>query len=163
MAEWVSDSEIRCAGCGDIRDKSQFSRMDRGALRYRSKCRSCRYTRRDFSWSRKAGYIKNSAEKNGYEFDLDPEFLEELWIFTEGKCVYTGHTMTLRAGRNPRSMSVDRFDTARGYTRDNVILCTTRANGMKQDQTLSEMKAWMPLWYIRAKRHLKRSRHVRDN
>ena len=163
VADWIDEEYIRCAGCGEVKNSSHFSRMDRGRLRFRSKCRSCRYTPRDFSWGRKAGYIKSSAEKNGYEFDLDAEFLEKLWLLTGGKCVYTGAGMTLRSGRNPLSLSVDRFDTLRGYTRDNVILCTARANGIKQDQTLSEMKLWMPLWYIRAKRHMKRSKDVRDN
>ncbi len=40
-----------------------------------------------------------------------------------------------------------RFDD--GYTLGNVVLCTYRANSIKRDVSLDELREWMPGWYDR--------------
>lgn len=43
--------------------------------------------------------------------------------------------------RLPNSASLDRFDSQRGYTSDNVWVISWRANQIKSDATLSELQA----------------------
>ncbi len=42
--------------------------------------------------------------------------------------------------RSPNSASIDRFDSSRGYTPDNVWVISWRANQIKNDATLDELK-----------------------
>lgn len=42
-------------------------------------------------------------------------------------------------GRVNTNLSIDRIDSAKGYTRDNVQLVTMAANQMKNDLTIDEL------------------------
>lgn len=46
-----------------------------------------------------------------------------------------------RAMTNPNAPSVDRFDNTKGYTKENVRVISNRANLLKRDATVEEMKA----------------------
>ena len=52
-------------------------------------------------------------------------------------------------GPSPHSLSIDRIIPQLGYTPGNVVLCTNRANMVKSDLTLAEIKQWLPSWYTR--------------
>ena len=43
-------------------------------------------------------------------------------------------------GRQPNSPSLDRIDPTKGYVKDNVILISDLANGMKQNATIEQLK-----------------------
>ena len=45
--------------------------------------------------------------------------------------------------------SVDKVVAAAGYVPGNIVLCTYRANRIKGDMTLLELREWMPGWYER--------------
>ena len=44
-------------------------------------------------------------------------------------------------------LSFDKIISEKGYTKENIVLCTYRANAVKQDLTLEEIKKWLPIWY----------------
>ena len=77
------------------------------------------------------------AKDNGYEFNLSPEFLQELFDKTDGVCQQTGIPFDMALGtkknRNPLRPSVDRIDSSKGYTQDNVRLVLTIVNIAKSD------------------------------
>lgn len=85
---------------------------------------------------------KQSARRKKIPFELSPELLIKLWERQNGACVYTGASMTFDGAGGPESVSIDRVDSGRGYTEDNVVLCCTYVNRMKNDMALCEFVAW---------------------
>jgi len=73
---------------------------------------------------------RKRAEKAGRPFDLTPEFLSALLAAQDGKCALTGIPFEEpRGGRNnPFVLSLDRIDSTRGYTKDNVRLVVFAMN-----------------------------------
>jgi hypothetical protein len=63
------------------------------------------------------------ARKNGLDFDLDLEYLEQLFAECDGICSMTGIKMLYNAGyNNPYSMSIDRIVPESGYVKGNIRL-----------------------------------------
>lgn len=75
---------------------------------------------------------KLRAKKLKKEFDLTLDFLLHLFEKQNKSCHYTGIQM-VGMTNHPASISIDRIDSNGGYTRDNVVLCTTTVNVMKFD------------------------------
>jgi hypothetical protein len=84
---------------------------------------------------RAAQYAGRRAAKAGRPCDITAADLMELWKLQRGRCQYSGVVMTPAVGR-PNTLSVERIDSSRGYTRDNVILVCDFANRMKLDYPL---------------------------
>ena len=74
---------------------------------------------------------KFRAKKKGLEFDLTQDFLLDLWVKQEGRCliskrVFEWGSSTTRTSR--LAPTVDRIDSTKGYTQDNVRLVTFHVN-----------------------------------
>jgi hypothetical protein len=70
--------------------------------------------------------------------DVTAEFLSELWNKQDGKCFYSGVEMVLPkfgAARSPNLASLDRQDSSRGYTQNNVVWCGWGCNRAKSNMT----------------------------
>jgi hypothetical protein len=82
---------------------------------------------------------------------ITPEFLMGLFTKQGGKCFYTDVDMVCLAGRgkNQAATSVDRIRSNKGYTKNNVVLCTLKANTVKSNLTLAELQSWLPDWFQR--------------
>jgi hypothetical protein len=68
---------------------------------------------------------KRRSKKRNLEFDLNLNYLEELWNLQEGKCAVTNLPMIISQERNegkatPFTPSLDRISFEKGYTKDNV-------------------------------------------
>lgn len=85
------------------------------------------------------GTRRRSKEKNIYN-DLTLDYLMYLWEKQDGKCALTGMQMTYKfyEGRVNTNLSVDRIDSAKGYSKDNVQLVCMAANQMKNDLSMEE-------------------------
>lgn len=85
------------------------------------------------------GTRRRSKEKNIYN-NLTLDYLMYLWEKQDGKCALTGMQMTYKfyEGRVNTNLSVDRIDSTKGYSKDNVQLVCMAANQMKNDLTMSE-------------------------
>jgi len=68
-------------------------------------------------------------------FDLDPDK-----ISIPDKCPILGIYLTLKGGRDSRP-SLDRIIPDRGYTKANTRVISFRANRIKSDATISELRA----------------------
>lgn len=74
---------------------------------------------------------RNRAKSKGREFSLEFEQVWSLWVKQEGKCSVSGLEFDLRyvdKGPNPRGPSLDRIDSEKGYTSDNIRLVTYHVN-----------------------------------
>lgn len=85
-------------------------------------------------------HIEWSAKKRNIKFDVSKEYLWELFQKQEGKCYYTGDDIFLgvRNQRGGKTASLDRLDSSKGYTEDNVVWCHKDINLMKRDKSEQE-------------------------
>jgi hypothetical protein len=82
---------------------------------------------------------KYRASKSGWEHWVDVEFLAGLFERQLGKCALSGIQMEIVGKRGSdeywKSISIDRIDSSKGYTEDNVQLVCTGVNYMKKDMS----------------------------
>lgn len=77
------------------------------------------------------GYCKGRAKSRSYEFDLDAEFLFELYNQQDGKCAVTGLPFIFEKSdfeKRPFAPSIDRINCSKGYTKNNVRLVCGAVN-----------------------------------
>ncbi len=88
---------------------------------------------------------KSRAKKKGLEFSIT---FEEMLSKDTDTCPYLGipifwHLCTPNVGRSINgawnSKSIDRVDSTKGYTIDNIIIASWRANSLKGDATSEEL------------------------
>jgi len=79
---------------------------------------------------------KKRAKRKGITFDLE---WDDLTI--PENCPVLGIPLFIGdGGRSANSPSLDRFDNNLGYTKDNVRIISLRANALKNDATVEEMR-----------------------
>lgn len=83
--------------------------------------------------------------------NLEINHLVSLFDEQNGKCFYTDEELRTKRGegQSDKSLSVDKIIPETGYVKGNVVLCTRRANLIKNNLTLEELKKWIPSWYKR--------------
>jgi phosphoribosyl-AMP cyclohydrolase len=72
-------------------------------------------------------------------FDIDEDFLRDLWEKQGGRCYWLGVEMDLRqSARHPLKATLDRLDCHAGYTKDNVVWASGFANMGRRDTPADE-------------------------
>ena len=80
---------------------------------------------------------KKRAKAKGLEFNLT-----ENDIVIPSVCPVLNIPLFIaETGRSPNSPSLDRINNSLGYTKDNVAVISLRANTLKNDATIEELKA----------------------
>lgn len=100
------------------------------------------------------GNAKARAKREGWQYNLDREFLMNMWIDQDGLCAITGLPLALKTtGKRWSSdlVSLDRIDADKHYTKDNVWLVSQRVNYSKGVQTYEEFIDMCKLAVERAK------------
>lgn len=106
-------------------------------------CAGCR--RQYYISNVKAYLVKNAsdrAKRKGLEFSLQLEDFEIPEI-----CPVLGIRLEVSPGRRDASPSLDRMDNSKGYTQENAVVVSWRANRLKSDATEAELAA--VLAYVR--------------
>lgn len=84
--------------------------------------------------------LRESANSRGIEFDLTPKDIDDIGIPLT--CPILGMPIYFhREMAQDDSISFDRIDSSKGYTRDNLVIISLRANKLKSDATLHEMES----------------------
>lgn len=97
---------------------------------------------RDTKKERKNYYNrKNTAKKKGIDFEITLE--EFLQLRTVGICGYTGKTLSMETKDREHKWSLDRRDNLKGYTMDNVVVCSEYINMLKA-QVIDEKRPPKP-------------------
>ncbi len=94
-------------------------------------------------------HIKQSAKVRGIPFELSREEAWDLWNKQEGKCVLSKIPLSLvvnfRDQYKEQTASLDRIDSNKPYTVDNVQWVHKRINIMKNSMSNSEFIGWCKL------------------
>lgn len=156
---WISQTEIQCSQCGAIKTKPHFLHNGRSHHIY-SFCNEC-FQKRRKGWvngdvERYIAYrlikCRNEAtKKKNCVFTVTKEEITSMYHRQNGCCFYTDVEMlTVRkTDIAPNRLSLDKIIPAFGYISGNVVLCTTRANTVKNNLTIREIQEWLPGWYER--------------
>lgn len=153
MEEFVSGQVVlpngqACTNCNTYRPINQYSISNKHKSHISPVCKSCCKEKWDntITDERRVRYllsrIRSKCSKDGINFDLT---IEDLRI--PDKCPVLG--IPLRFGKMDKgyaanadesSPSVDRIDPEGGYVRGNVIIVSWRANRIKGNATLRELR-----------------------
>ena len=126
----------------------QKNKTNKTGLDYR--CRDCRS--KEAKERRQNNYFveycrgkRSECKKKGLAFDLTPEYLESIWT---GVCpIFDVQLHRASEGRGSHnSAHLDRLDPSKGYVKGNVSWISGRANRIKYDATIEELRAiadWM--------------------
>lgn len=79
---------------------------------------------------------RNGAARRNIEFNITVEDMWNQFLKQEGKCIYTGLQLTLTKRYNRcrnQTASIDRIDSSKGYTKDNIQWVHKDINRMKQE------------------------------
>lgn len=87
---------------------------------------------------------RKRADKRGVSFEIDKEYLFELYESQSGKCYYSGlplHVVKDGAEKvhDEYKMTLDCIDPKKGYVKDNVVWCSYCVNSFKQNLSKDEM------------------------
>ena len=141
--------KVKCNGCGKEfemkKGKYTTRHRENNGVHYCSKpCFHKHTSKLPF------GYFMDkskSSSRNGFwNYDIDINFLKELWDKQKGTCPYTNIKMILpkskRSFRKCRSIekaSLDRIDTTKGYLKGNVEFVCQGINFAKHDYSKEEV------------------------
>lgn len=136
----------KCIRCSIPKDLSDFYKSSKSKDGYRNICKKC-YNKNGKEYQRSHSDLYNKASKNHREtfigryivwrskakkrnipFELKLEDLEIL----PRVCYYTGMFLTC-ACNQCNTISLDRLDSSKGYTKNNVVFCCSWVNVMKSD------------------------------
>tara|TARA_Y100000593_G_scaffold86211_1_gene164516 strand:+ start:2834 stop:4027 length:1194 start_codon:yes stop_codon:yes gene_type:complete len=114
--------------------------------------------------------IKSGAKKRKLEFDLTPEFLHELFHNQKKRSAISGRKLLMPGRKGNGSglsqcasdnkdliASLDRIDSSKGYTKDNVWWISRRENSCKMDLSIEDMEQF----FIDGCEYLEESRRIR--
>jgi len=137
--------EFKCIWCGDLSLKPE----GRGQ-RDRRFCNTCEQNATEKLGDKLsvvvcAGFYKWRAIKKGIEFDLDQDYLYSIFP-RDFKCPVFNVTMRINTRTAP---SLDRKDSSKGYIKGNVEYISLKANQMKTDASIKELK--MLVSYLESK------------
>ena len=92
----------------------------------------------------KYSVMKAHAAERGIAWSLTFEDVLAMWKRQNGKCGYTNQRMTITIGRGLLwrnwSVSIDRLDPSKPYSKDNVVLCRFDANSRKAKRNFFDVE-----------------------
>jgi hypothetical protein len=162
VARWPAGRQGKCGAtwwlcsckCGTLktirgetlrRGVSKSCGCNRRSFRAETDRKAGRNVRSDFS---KVQYLlwagaKHRASKKSLSFTISPSD-----ILIPNKCPLLGIRLNLKPSnkRTWNSPSLDRLDSTKGYDRDNILVVSWRANDLKADATLEELKSIVFAW-----------------
>jgi hypothetical protein len=85
--------------------------------------------------------VKDRAKSKNYLIDFDWIFLKEVWENQKGLCAISKIEMTfiMNNGRVSTNVSVDKIDSTKKYSKDNIQLVCMAVNQMKSDLKIKEL------------------------
>lgn len=163
----INEGKQKCRYCKITKPLNEFYSngiYHDGTICYRARCKACvnlvlaskskqvyktKAEKRSASPKNFIAGVHNHACKRKLHlgFNVDCDYLNELYYKQNGKCAITGVVMTYLAGhgRTKTNISLDRIDSNKGYVKGNVHLVCDLINTMKSNMPLGEFYNWCKL------------------
>lgn len=137
---------LKCKISKSLNDFYKNGCFDDGLPKYRSTCKSCilslapekhKLTYADKIIKKHANYknyistLLNHTSKRKKQYNLDIQYLIDLYESQNGSCAISGIEMTYDYGKTATNISIDRIDSNIGYIKGNIQLTCYIANIMK--------------------------------
>ena len=132
------DGFKECTKCGNMKHLNYFSK-GRGKFGKHQWCKCCVNKSKD-EWIRDnpkkylLASAKGNASKKGQIFDIN-----ESHIIIPEYCPVLGIKIDIKSKNRDFSASIDRIDNNKGYTPDNIVVISGRANRIKSDSSIEEL------------------------
>ena len=129
-----------CRGCREVLPLSAFHKQKQTLFGVNNHCKECRKPKSkalyaETTWESRIFYrAKARALKKGIPFTIREED-----IVIPKKCPVFHVPLSMEAN-SPYSPSLDQINPGRGYTPDNIVVMSTRANMLKNNATLAEVR-----------------------
>lgn len=133
-----------CSLCKEEQPTSCYN-WNRVSNRYNSQCKDCCANEQRRRTSTFEGRIKACVGKAKHRKHICTLTYEEAlhqWEIQEGKCALSGAPLQSE-GNSPYTASLDRIDSSKGYTADNIQWICWIVNKMKMDWSQDEFLSWV--------------------
>ena len=136
----------QCSTCGLHKPQNGFYKNKSKRSGYSNVCKPCSAQhladrRKNYPFEAPAHNARHRAKRNGLPFDIDPEYLEDIWT---GVCPVFGTKLNMPGsakGHNTvHTPSLDRIRPDRGYVKGNVIWISMYANVIKSQATHQQIR-----------------------
>lgn len=135
-----------CNKCHVDKNENEFYlRRNSGPIRPRQPCKACanrlRISGRTRILKKMVTDARTRAGKKGLPFSITEDDVLSLERTQQGLCALTGWMLEwapAASGRNPHRVSIDRIDSSKGYTMDNIQLVCDMVNMIKKDMNNEE-------------------------
>lgn len=160
------DNKLYCTGCNKYKSIEEFGNKQSAKNRNckNNFCKECQNTwineyykklnnnpekALDKIFKIRLAAAKKRADKKKLDFDIDLDYMYYLWNKQKGLCNISKLPMSFlfRNDKNKYVVSVDRIDSSKGYTKDNVQLVCNIFNKMKLDLSMTEFTTFCKIIY----------------
>jgi hypothetical protein len=141
-------TEKLCTACEAWKEPHNFNRNVRSWDQLASRCRECAAQDNKDRWE-KYGKTKTlrsihkryaaDAGRRSISWELTLKEMEDQYAKQNGRCYYSGVLLTALSG-DPNCVSLDRVNSAKGYSKKNIVFCTQTVNMMKRDLSVRDFK-----------------------
>ena len=139
-----------CTKCNTYKNYEEYPSNKGLQDGFDSWCRVCRVDARYGSGQSLEAFfrsklVKIKEDRRKISSDLTLEILITLWNKQEGICAISGEKMSYQRHRRKENMSIcsiDRIDSSKGYTLNNVQLVCWMVNRMKGEHITEELINW---------------------
>ncbi len=129
-------SRSKCKACIAAHNKTKYDENMADASKRREKIKyNLAYQKKHVFRYRVAAARRRATEK-GLSFSVTEEYIRTLHERQKGKCFYSG--IAFDDSAKHYTWSIDRIDSSKGYTEDNVVLATSIVNTMKNNLSVDE-------------------------
>lgn len=152
----IKENSQVCLKCKNKKQLNEFYKngcFDDGLPKYRSTCKSCilikstdkfkisyseKLKKKHSSYKNYISTLLNHSSKRNKEYNIDIQYVLDLYEKQNGLCNISGIKMTYDYGSKSTNISIDRIDSNFGYIKGNVQLVCYIANIMKNNFSINE-------------------------
>ena len=125
LQDWYPNNLSRCKICDKIKRQKHYQKV---ATKHVSSVENfLKYK------------LGNCSQKKNVLITITHKDLIDQYNLQNGKCFYSGRPLAIEMRtKSLDSLSIDRVDSSKGYTPDNIVLCCSIINIMKLDTPTNE-------------------------
>jgi len=134
---------IALCECGNEKSTSAYALVNHTT----QQCKDCYHKTLSLNLGNLPGTTKRNAETRGLTFNIDKDFMWNLFLKQNKKCALSGVDLKIGHGNYSRetTASLDRIDSSKGYEPDNVQWVHKNINTMKWSFKQEEFLNWCKL------------------